>query len=145
MHLQFKANPFGQMCGKACRLHFLIDAICPTDSERMLTCQNYVIHCDSGIRWIPVKFTPNWRFPHTYTYIHLIPLITSKQWNQVSFKPLSSTWPTYDTKSRSSTLSNAYILNTLPCSLDWRFWFQCIISYMRGLNLKTFWKKQKQL
>ena len=76
--------------------------------------------------------TLDWRFLHVYT--HLISLITSKQSNQVSFKPLSSTWPTYDTKSMLSALSNAYILNVQSCSLDWLFWFQCVIRETRSLK-----------
>ena len=74
------------------------------------------------------EYLLNWhRTDVFFTYIHLIPLITYKQPNQVSFKPLRSTWPTYDTKSSSSTLSNIYILNVLPCSPDSLFWFQCVI------------------
>ena len=94
---------------------FLVDRRCPTASGRMLTCQNDVMRRDSWLLWIPAELALDWRFLHTYLFNNIDHIQTIKPGQ---LKALSSTWPTYDTKSRSSTLSSAYILNELPCSLD---------------------------
>ena len=84
------------------------------------------------------------RFLHMYP-VNVIDHVQTIKLGQL--KPLSSTWPTYDTKSRSSTLSNAYILNVLTCSLDWLFRFQCVIKGAWSSKLRenrSTYKRQRR-
>ena len=82
------------------------------------------------------EYLLNWHWTNVFfTCIHSISLITSKQSNQVSFKPLSWTWPTlwYQKK----------VINLVKCLYSKRttvlpslfFWFNCC---KRDLILKTF-------
>ena len=97
-----------------------------------------------------LKYLLNWHWNDVFfTCVNLISLITSKKikLGQGQLKPLSSTWPTYDTKSTSSALSNAYILNVLTCSLDWLFRFQCVIKGAWSSKLRenrSTYKRQRR-
>ena len=122
------------MCGKAYRLHVLIDARCPTDSVGCWPVR--ITSCRVILGFF--EYLLNWHWTDVFfTHIHLVPLITSKQSNEVSFKPLSSAWSTYVTETRSSTLSNAHDLNVLPRLIVW-----VSLCYKWGLNLKTFWENR---